>query len=236
MEESNPWPTFVDAFSTVLCIFIFLMLVFVLNSMLTMYESAKKHYVPETPSATYTAKGLPEQKALPKPVESQKNMSKSAENVPENNSTDVAATGGKQSPAQNEEQKENQTVITLAQQAGTPVQSANGKFDVQKENPAYEIKGNQFIIHFKKMEQGYSPEIIDKLNEWLKADNKAASVNVYTNVEKSISVSDAMRLAYQRGIILLKIVKETEANQDVAISVINDAAVMNNSAVITKTE
>lgn len=33
-DESNPWPSFVDTFSTVLCIFIFLMLVFALNNMI----------------------------------------------------------------------------------------------------------------------------------------------------------------------------------------------------------
>ncbi|MFK21430.1 hypothetical protein EEM15_22775, partial [Salmonella enterica] len=44
MEESNPWPTFVDAFSTVLSIFIFLTLLFILNSMVVMYESSQKVY------------------------------------------------------------------------------------------------------------------------------------------------------------------------------------------------
>ncbi|ECK3026903.1 hypothetical protein FQZ74_07590, partial [Salmonella enterica] len=44
MEESNPWPTFVDAFSTVLSIFIFLTLLFILNSMVVMYASSQKVY------------------------------------------------------------------------------------------------------------------------------------------------------------------------------------------------
>lgn len=43
-DESNPWPSFVDTFSTVLCIFIFLMLVFVLNNMLIMYDNSTKVY------------------------------------------------------------------------------------------------------------------------------------------------------------------------------------------------
>lgn len=43
-DESNPWPGFVDTFSTMLCIFIFLMLVFILNNMLVMYENSVKAY------------------------------------------------------------------------------------------------------------------------------------------------------------------------------------------------
>lgn len=43
-DESNPWPSFVDTFSTVLCIFIFIMLVFVLNNMLVVYDSSIKSY------------------------------------------------------------------------------------------------------------------------------------------------------------------------------------------------
>ncbi|WP_145519527.1 hypothetical protein [Yersinia mollaretii] len=43
-DESNPWPSFVDTFSTVLCIFIFIMLVFVLNNMLVVYDSSIKLY------------------------------------------------------------------------------------------------------------------------------------------------------------------------------------------------
>lgn len=43
-DESNPWPSFVDTFSTVLCIFIFIMLVFVLNNMLVVYDNSIKSY------------------------------------------------------------------------------------------------------------------------------------------------------------------------------------------------
>ena len=43
-DESNPWPSFVDTFSTVLCIFIFLMLVFALNNMLVVYDNSIKAY------------------------------------------------------------------------------------------------------------------------------------------------------------------------------------------------
>lgn len=43
-EESNPWPSFVDTFSSVLCIFIFIMLIFVLNNMLIVYDNSMKSY------------------------------------------------------------------------------------------------------------------------------------------------------------------------------------------------
>ncbi|HCL5255098.1 TPA: hypothetical protein N2G22_000657 [Salmonella enterica] len=51
-DESNPWPSFVDTFSTVLCIFIFLMLVFALNNMLIMYDNSIKVYKTNTQETT----------------------------------------------------------------------------------------------------------------------------------------------------------------------------------------
>ncbi|HCC0890743.1 TPA: hypothetical protein M4K80_004347 [Salmonella enterica] len=51
-DESNPWPSFVDTFSTVLCIFIFLMLVFALNNMLIMYDNSIKVYKTDTQKNT----------------------------------------------------------------------------------------------------------------------------------------------------------------------------------------
>ncbi|ENN9021371.1 hypothetical protein ACAO31_001537 [Salmonella enterica] len=44
-DESNPWPSFVDTFSTVLCIFIFLMLVFALNNMIIMYDNSNPNEI-----------------------------------------------------------------------------------------------------------------------------------------------------------------------------------------------
>ncbi|WP_070338960.1 SPI-4 type I secretion system auxiliary protein SiiA [Salmonella enterica] len=51
-DESNPWPSFVDTFSTVLCIFIFLMLVFALNNMIIMYDNSIKVYKANIESKT----------------------------------------------------------------------------------------------------------------------------------------------------------------------------------------
>ncbi|ECO4488978.1 hypothetical protein HT780_004878, partial [Salmonella enterica] len=54
-DESNPWPSFVDTFSTVLCIFIFLMLVFALNNMLIMYDNSIKVYKTNIEKTTKSA-------------------------------------------------------------------------------------------------------------------------------------------------------------------------------------
>ncbi len=267
MEESNPWPTFVDAFSTVLCIFIFLMLVFVLNSMLIMYESAKKHYVPLVTAPVYSDKKMPDMTSLPTETEAKQknNHTEPASQTSEADRTDstevteaVTAANASQaagnaeaaqaaetadSTGKNERRAVAQAEVNNAPPAATPVDKRGnaspmpaGRYDVHEKTPAFEIKGNQFVIHFQKNEQSFPPEIIGKLKEWLKAEHTSTSVNVYTNSNKAIAVSDAMRLAYQRGIMLLKVVKENEVNQDVAISVINDAGVMSNSAVITKVE
>ena len=293
MEESNPWPTFVDAFSTVLCIFIFLMLVFVLNSMLIMYESSKKRYeapllaeqtvqpvassvsgsgassgaVSTTPNQTRTVDQT-------QPVEAtaagaNKNRSQDAEadmlaassasasasaSTSTSTSTDAGATTGTDfatasdstaasaaSPADESEQAgredKKSDVIRLAEnQTATSIKGqTSGQFDTSKANPSWETQGNQFIVHFKSMEQGYPQEIIDEMAKWFGTD-KPVSIVVYAYVSPSIAISDAMRLAYERGVILLKVVKSKYPNTEVSISVVNDATTLTNSAVITKSE
>lgn len=281
MEESNPWPTFVDAFSTVLCIFIFLMLVFVLNSMLIMYESSKKRYeapllaeqtvqpvassvsgsgassgaVSTTPNQTRT--GDQTQPVEATAADDNKNRSQDAEAdmlAASSASTDAGAATGADfatasdstaasaaSPADESEQAgredKKSDVIRLADnQTATSIKGqTSGQFDTSKANPSWETQGNQFIVHFKSMEQGYPQEIIDEMAKWFGTD-KPVSIVVYAYVSPSIAISDAMRLAYERGVILLKVVKSKYPNTEVSISVVNDATTLTNSAVITKSE
>ena len=285
MEESNPWPTFVDAFSTVLCIFIFLMLVFVLNSMLIMYESSKKRYeaplldeqtvqpvassvsgsgassgaVSTTPNQTRT--GDQTQPVEATAAGANKNRSQDAEadmlaaaSASASASTDAGAATGADfattsdstaasaaSPADESDQAgredKKSDVIRLADnQTATSIKGqTSGQFDTSKANPSWETQGNQFIVHFKSMEQGYPQEIIDEMAKWFGTD-KPVSIVVYAYVSPSIAISDAMRLAYERGVILLKVVKSKYPNTEVSISVVNDATTLTNSAVITKSE
>ncbi|MBU5600810.1 hypothetical protein KQJ18_02445 [Citrobacter sp. S55_ASV_140] len=289
MEESNPWPTFVDAFSTVLCIFIFLMLVFVLNSMLIMYESSKKRYeapllaeqtvqpvassvsgsgsssgaVSTTPNQTRT--GDQTQPVEATAADDNKNRSQDAEadmlaassasaSASASASTDAGAATGADfatasdstaasaaSPADESEQAgredKKSDVIRLADnQTATSIKGqTSGQFDTSKANPSWETQSNQFIVHFKSMEQGYPQEIIDEMAKWFGTD-KPVSIVVYAYVSPSIAISDAMRLAYERGVILLKVVKSKYPNTEVSISVVNDATTLTNSAVITKSE
>ncbi|ELM1618191.1 hypothetical protein Q3P50_001400 [Salmonella enterica] len=289
MEESNPWPTFVDAFSTVLCIFIFLMLVFVLNSMLIMYESSKKRYeapllaeqtvqpvassvsgsgsssgaVSTTPNQTRT--GDQTQPVEATAADDNKNRSQDAEadmlaassasaSASASASTDAGAATGADfatasdstaasaaSPADESEQagredKKSEVIRLADNQTATSIKGqTSGQFDTSKANPSWETQGNQFIVHFKSMEQGYPQEIIDEMAKWFGTD-KPVSIVVYAYVTPSIAISDAMRLAYERGVILLKVVKSKYPNTEVSISVVNDATTLTNSAVITKSE
>lgn len=268
MEESNPWPTFVDAFSTVLCIFIFLMLVFVLNSMLIMYESSKKRY--EAPSlveqsvqavasptrgseASSTTSMTSNQtrtgdQSQNQPVEGdKKNGSQdadpdmlayaSAASIAASDSTaaSAASTGSVTEQASHEEKK-NEVIRLADNQTATSIKGqASGQFDTSTATPSWETQGHQFIIHFKSMEQGYPQEVIDEMDKWFGGD-KPVSIAVYAYVSPSIAISDAMRLAYERGVILLKVVKSKYPNTEVSISVVNDATTLTNSAVITKSE
>lgn len=283
MEESNPWPTFVDAFSTVLCIFIFLMLVFVLNSMLIMYESSKKRYeapllaeqtvqpvassvsgsgassgaVSTTPNQTRT--GDQTQPVEATAADDNKNRSQDAEAdmlaaSSASASTDAGAATGADfatasdstaasaaSPADESEQagredKKSEVIRLADNQTATSIKGqTSGQFDTSKANPSWETQSNQFIVHFKSMEQGYPQEIIDEMAKWFGTD-KPVSIVVYAYVSPSIAISDAMRLAYERGVILLKVVKSKYPNTEVSISVVNDATTLTNSAVITKSE
>ncbi|WP_435954940.1 hypothetical protein [Dryocola sp. BD626] len=269
MEESNPWPTFVDAFSTVLCIFIFLMLIFVLNSMLIMFESSKKHYVPNT-GATHSqaanitstdptdspsvspedleadkssASGAQADNTPSKPVQLSKQAIKSEVLSQKSQSETLSQATTDNTTAQDSntesEKDPTQTVIALAQnQRSADIKGLEtGRFDTTEKTPrTHEIKGDQFIIYFKQAEQGYTAEVMEELSKWLAATGKKpVSVTLYTPNIPSVSVSDAMRLAYQRGIILLKTVKKPYPGQEVSISVVNDSSIVN-CAIVTVSE
>lgn len=258
MEESNPWPTFVDAFSTVLCIFIFLMLIFVLNSMLIMFESSKKHYVPANGVTHSSISNListepTDASSLSKEnLEGDKSSSAGAQATSKDNSPAQQSSEATKPETLSQKSKSDtvaqatpseaatpstQTVVELAQPSSSTTSSAakTGHFDINdNQKPTFEIKGERFIIHFTSMEQGYSEDVMNELHKWLTTNGKKpVSVVLYTPDAPSVSVSDAMRLAYQRGIILLKTVKNPYPGQEVAFSVINNPAVMSNSAVVT---
>lgn len=264
MEESNPWPTFVDAFSTVLCIFIFLMLVFVLNSMLIMYESSKKRYeapslVEQTVQAVASpTRGSEASSSATSMTSNQTRTGDQSQNQPtegdkKNGSQDAdadmlatassadstaasAASTGSVTEQASHEEKKNEVIRLADNQTATSIKGqASGQFDTSTATPSWETQGHQFIIHFKSMEQGYPQEVIDEMDKWFGGD-KPVSIAVYAYVSPSIAISDAMRLAYERGVILLKVVKSKYPNTEVSISVVNDATTLTNSAVITKSE
>ncbi|HCL5083429.1 TPA: hypothetical protein N2F56_003936, partial [Salmonella enterica] len=152
-------------------------------------------------------------------------------------STAASAASPVGEPEQAGREDKKSDVIRLADnQTATSIKGqTSGQFDTSKANPSWETQGNQFIVHFKSMEQGYPQEIIDEMAKWFGTD-KPVSIVVYAYVSPSIAISDAMRLAYERGVILLKVVKSKYPNTEVSISVVNDATTLTNSAVITKSE
>ncbi|HDR2787290.1 TPA: hypothetical protein QCJ61_001297 [Enterobacter asburiae] len=274
MEESNPWPTFVDAFSTVLCIFIFLMLVFVLNSMLIMYESSKKSYeapalieqIAKSSSSTVAKSGgaTPDQQnlkdtsdAAPSPATASNSQSESAQaqqqpaallsesemmasassaEASQANVEGSASDGEKTMQANADENKKGEVIRLADNQTAASIKGQNsGRFDSQDTPPVWVIKGNQFVIHFKGLEQGYPAEAIEEVNKWLGV-NKPLVITVYAHPTESIAVSDAMRLAYERGVILLKILKGKYPRDEISISVVNESTMLSNSAVITRSE
>lgn len=249
MEESNPWPTFVDAFSTMLCIFIFLMLVFVLNSMLIMYESAKKSYTVHSvvkqvtkSSSSPASENSSQSEAQQRPAALRSEYeitdsaaSSSVEAIQEN--AEVSLSERDKTMQANADESKKGDVIRLAdnQMAASIKGRISGRFDSQNTPPVWEIKGKQFVIHFKGLEQGYPAEVIEEVNKWLGV-NKPLNITVYVQPTASIAVSDVMRLAYERGVILLKTLKGKYPNDKISISVVNDATMLSNSAVITRSE
>ncbi len=270
MEESNPWPTFVDAFSTVLCIFIFLMLVFVLNSMLIMYESSKKTYaaaahmeqvakaassahaddggaapdkqnqhdstVATTSGTRQSMMAEAEQQQATAGAEMKKSAASSSTQTAQANAEGGELGGDKMLQGNVDESNKGQVIRLADNETAASIKGQNsGRFDSPNTPPAWEIKGNQFLVNFKGVEQGYPADVIQELNKWI-GKNKPLSITVYARPTESIAVSDAMRLAYERGVILLKIIKEKHPNDEISISVVNDAAALNNSAVVTRSE
>lgn len=147
-----------------------------------------------------------------------------------------AASPADESEQAGREDKKSDVIRLADNQTATSIKGqTSGQFDTSKANPSWETQGNQFIVHFKSMEQGYPQEIIDEMAKWFGKD-KPVSIVVYAYVSPSIAISDAMRLAYERGVILLKVVKSKYPNTEVSISVVNDATTLTNSAVITKSE
>ncbi|WP_212734581.1 hypothetical protein, partial [Citrobacter sp. wls707] len=147
-----------------------------------------------------------------------------------------AASPADESEQAGREDKKSEVIRLADNQTATSIKGqTSGQFDTSKANPSWETQGNQFIVHFKSMEQGYPQEIIDEMAKWFGKD-KPVSIVVYAYVSPSIAISDAMRLAYERGVILLKVVKSKYPNTEVSISVVNDATTLTNSAVITKSE
>ena len=147
-----------------------------------------------------------------------------------------AASPADESEQAGREDKKSDVIRLADNQTATSIKGqTSGQFDTSKANPSWETQSNQFIVHFKSMEQGYPQEIIDEMAKWFGTD-KPVSIVVYAYVSPSIAISDAMRLAYERGVILLKVVKSKYPNTEVSISVVNDATTLTNSAVITKSE
>lgn len=237
MEESNPWPTFVDAFSTMLCIFIFLMLVFVLNSMLVMYESSKKSYTSvilqesvSSPTAA-SVSGTDDNKGSSSTIVQQQGVGEITANE-----SQVSAIGSntETSEGANSEDQRSDVIRLASNESAAALRGENaGKFDSEASTPSWEVKDNQFIVRFKSVEQAYPENVIAEMSKWLGQD-KPVRISVYANITPSIAVSDAMRLAYGRGVILLKIIKEKYPSDEVSISVISDANTLSNTAVITK--
>lgn len=116
-----------------------------------------------------------------------------------------------------------------------PEEQNVGRFDTQSAVPTWESKGQRFDIHFKAMEQVYPAIAIEELKKWI-GQSKPLSISVFANKTHSVAVSDAIRVAYDRGVILLKVIKEKFPRDEVSMIVIKDSSNMENTVVITKRE
>lgn len=203
-EESNPWPSFVDTFSSVLCIFIFIMLIFVLNNMLIVYDSSTKSYNVD-------------KKSDQQPVASV--TTSSADQSSNNSSVEKAETSNLDG-----ESKEKETAYA----------AEVGSFDVgnaEKINLTVTDKALTILYHGKL--KGYPKQDILKIIEWLKKKRKKNfEIELFVS-QSEISFSDSLRLAYERGITLMQEIKSLSPDFILNISVNVTSASLENKAVIT---
>ncbi|ANA19417.1 hypothetical protein AH448_24795 [Salmonella enterica subsp. diarizonae] len=205
-DEGNPWPSFVDTFSTVLCIFIFLMLVFALNNMLIMYDNSIKVY------KTSNAENI---NPNAKEIKDEKEVINESTKVDEIDKTKAI-----------DERNFSGTTEKTGKEKGI-YDIANGQ---RVDMTATE---KEFIITYYGRLRSFSEEDIKKLTAWLKEHGNNKLLIEMIVPQSDISYSDSLRLGYERGIILMKEIKIICPEVDIDMSVNSGTSGVGGKAIIT---
>lgn len=192
-EENNPWPGFVDAFSCMLCIFIFIMLIFLLNNMLVVYESA----IGGAGRTVYQ---------------------KSDDLLELTNENDLSDLPEIQTENTVEEKGK------AFEEGGTDI--------IYNNNILINMTEQSLTIEYEGNLKNYIKEDILKIIQWMKnRKNKNFEIEVFI-AESNISFSDSLRLAYEKGIILMREIKSFDPGLILTLSINTHSTSLKNKAVI----
>ncbi|EAR7757669.1 hypothetical protein P5Q53_004154 [Salmonella enterica] len=205
-DESNPWPSFVDTFSTVLCIFIFLMLVFALNNMLVMYDNSIK---------VYKTSGAENINSKTKEIKDKKELINKPIKVDEIDKTKAI---------------DERNFSGATEKTG----KEKGIFDIADgQRVDMTATEKEFIITYYGRLRSFSEEDIKKLTAWLKEHGNNKLLIEMIVPQSDISYSDSLRLGYERGIILMKEIKIICPELDIDMSVNSGDSGVGGKAIIT---
>lgn len=234
-EESNPWPSFVDTFSSMLCIFIFIMLIFLLNNMLVVYESAiggEGKVIYQKQADLIESKQENSLNALNKTQvkDSIQKIQPGIENGHVNTAQDKVLVNKKNTQNElSQIQIENENIVK-----GVPKQVKNRNNDIahNKDKTRVTITGNTLTIEYEGEVNTYLKEDITKMMDWIKSTkHKIFEIEIFIPKSK-ISFSDSLRLAYDRGLILMREIKSVDPSVILSLNVNTTSDNLENKVVI----
>ncbi|WP_157791460.1 hypothetical protein [Candidatus Hamiltonella defensa] len=234
-EESNPWPSFVDTFSSMLCIFIFIMLIFLLNNMLVVYESAiggegKVIYQKQSDSIELQQENSLNTLNKTEVEDSIQKIQPGIENGHVNTAQDKVLVNKKNTQNElSQIQIENENIVK-----GVPKQVKNRNNDIahNKDKTRVTITGNTLTIEYEGEVNTYLQEDITKMMNWIKSTKKN-SFEIEIFIPKSkISFSDSLRLAYEKGLILMREIKSVDPSLMLNININTNSDSLENKVVI----
>lgn len=112
------------------------------------------------------------------------------------------------------------------------VKNRNNDIAHNKDKTRVTITGNTLTIEYEGEANTYLQEDITKMMDWIKSTNqKVFEIEIF--IPKSeISFSDSLRLAYERGVILMREIKSVDPSVIFSLNVNTTSDSLENKAVI----
>lgn len=259
-ENANPWPSFVDCFSIVICVFIFAIIIAIVNNLIITFDSSLKKrvereaIVDEVPSGTAsqeTTRVFPD-KSKEENTQDEGTHNKQGGELASNKEAVNAQTKDEAELSAADKSKEDNTQSegTHNKQGGELISNKEavnaqtkgeaelsgvdeGLFDVIQEDNIKIIENeNKITISYQGTPGIISEKKSAQIITWIgKTGKKRFNVDVHIS-QRALPFSDALRLGYEQGIFLLKDVKRHDKDIYMNIQVSVEADLSENKTVI----